>query len=67
MSRTRKILWSTVVVWIGGTILFAILFGTKTHKAASVASQAFSPTDEFKLDTWFKVGPIDFNKGVLYL
>jgi F-type H+-transporting ATPase subunit a len=67
MSRSRKILWSTVVVWIGGTILFAILFGTKTHKAASVASQAFSPTDEFKLDTWFKVGPIDFNKGVLYL
>ena len=22
---------------------------------------------EFKLDTWFSVGPIDFNKGVLYL
>jgi F-type H+-transporting ATPase subunit a len=32
-----------------------------------VASGVFSPTDEFKLDTWFKLGPIDFNKGVLYL
>ncbi len=27
----------------------------------------FSPTNEFKLDTWFSAGPIDFNKGVLYV
>jgi F-type H+-transporting ATPase subunit a len=27
----------------------------------------FTPTNEFKLDTWFAVGPVDFNKGVLYL
>jgi F-type H+-transporting ATPase subunit a len=67
MSSTRKILYSILVVWIGGTIIFAILFGTKAHKAPSIAQQVFSPTDEFKLDTWFKVGPIDFNKGVLYL
>jgi F-type H+-transporting ATPase subunit a len=67
MSSTKKILYSILVVWIGGTIIFAILFGTKAHKASSIASGVFSPTDEFRLDTWFKLGPIDFNKGVLYL
>jgi F-type H+-transporting ATPase subunit a len=44
-----------------------ILFGVTAHKAAAIATGAYSPTDEFKLDTWFAVGPIDFNKGVLYL
>ena len=32
-----------------------------------MASGAFSPIDEFKLNTWFSAGPIDFNKGVLYV
>jgi F-type H+-transporting ATPase subunit a len=32
-----------------------------------VVSQVFTPTNEFKLDTWFSVGPVDFNKGVLYV
>ena len=44
-----------------------ILFGVTAHKAPAVASSAFSPTDEFKLDTWFKLGPVALNKGVLYL
>ncbi len=48
-------------------MFFAALLGLKPHKAPTVASGVFSPTDEFKLDTWFKVGPISFNKGVLYL
>jgi F-type H+-transporting ATPase subunit a len=67
MSQGKKILYSVLGVWIGGIVLFIILFGFKSHKAAAVASGVFSPTDEFKLDTWFKVGPIAFNKGVLYL
>jgi len=67
MSKGRKILYSVVGVWIGGIVVFVILFGLTAHKAPAVASEAFSPTDEFKLDTWFKVGPIAFNKGVLYL
>jgi F-type H+-transporting ATPase subunit a len=67
MSQGRKILWSVVGVWLGGVVLFVILFGLKPHKAPDVASGVFSPTNEFKLDTWFNVGPIDFNKGVLYL
>ena len=67
LSNGKKILYSVLGVWIGGIVVFAILFGITAHKAPSVASGVFSPTDEFKLDTWFKLGPIDFNKGVLYL
>jgi F-type H+-transporting ATPase subunit a len=67
MSQGRKIIYSVLGVWIGGIVLFVILFGVTAHKAPSVADNVFSPTDEFKLDTWFKLGPIAFNKGVLYL
>jgi F-type H+-transporting ATPase subunit a len=67
MSQGRKIGYSVLGVWLGGIVVFAILFGVTAHKAPTVASGVFSPTNEFKLDTWFKVGPIAFNKGVLYL
>jgi F-type H+-transporting ATPase subunit a len=67
MSRARKIGYAVLGAWIGGIVVFAILFGVTAHKAPEVASNAFSPIDEFKLDTWFKVGPIAFNKAVLYL
>jgi F-type H+-transporting ATPase subunit a len=67
MSQAKKIVLSLGAAWLGGIVLFIILFGFKSHKAPAVASGVFSPTDEFKLDTWFKLGPIAFNKGVLYL
>jgi F-type H+-transporting ATPase subunit a len=67
MSTGKKIGYSVLAVWLGGIVLFVILFGATAHKAPSIANNVFSPTDEFKLDTWFKLGPIDFNKGVLYL
>lgn len=67
LSRGRKIGYSILAVWLGGIVLFVILFGITAHKAPSVASNVFSPVDEFKLDTWFKVGPISFNKAILYL
>jgi F-type H+-transporting ATPase subunit a len=67
MSSLRKILYAVAGVWVGGIVLFVILFGVAAHKAPEVASNVFSPTNEFKLDTWFKLGPIAFNKGVLYL
>jgi F-type H+-transporting ATPase subunit a len=53
--------------WLGGVIFFIAIFGFKSHKAPDVASGVFAPTNEFKLDTWFKLGPIAFNKGVLYV
>lgn len=66
-SRARKILYGIVGLWLGGIVFFVVLFGVTAHKAPEVASSVFSPTDEFKLDSWFKLGPIAFNKGVLYL
>jgi F-type H+-transporting ATPase subunit a len=67
LSKARKIGYSLVALWVGGIIFFIAVFGFKPHKAPSVASGVFTPTDEFKLDTWFKLGPVAFNKGVLYL
>jgi F-type H+-transporting ATPase subunit a len=67
MTRGRKVLYSVLGLWLGGIVLFVILFGVTAHKAPAVANSTFSPTDEFKLDTWFKLGPVAFNKGVLYL
>jgi F-type H+-transporting ATPase subunit a len=67
MSTRAKLLWGFVIVWIGGTILFAVGLGIVSHKAASIVSGQFSPIDEFKLDTWVKIGPISINKGVLFV
>ena len=67
MSPARKILYGVVGVWVGGIVLFVILFGVTAHKVPDVADNVFSPVNEFKLDTWFKIGPIAINKGVLYL
>ncbi len=67
MSTKRKIGLSVFGVWLGGIVLFVVLFGVTAHKAPDVASSVFSPVDEFRLDTWFKAGPVAFNKGVLYL
>ncbi|HWF72268.1 MAG TPA: F0F1 ATP synthase subunit A [Solirubrobacteraceae bacterium] len=67
MSTGKKIGYSVLAIWLGGIILFVILFGATAHKAPSIANNVFSPTDEFKLDTWSKLGPIAFNKAVLYL
>lgn len=53
-------------LWLVGLIFFIAVLGFKPHKAPEVASGVYSPTWEFKLDTWFGIGPVDINKGVLY-
>jgi F-type H+-transporting ATPase subunit a len=63
----KKVLWGVGAVWLAGIIFFVAIVGFGADKAPSVASGVYSPTDEFKLDTWWSVGPVDFNKGVLYL
>ena len=67
MSRGKKIGLSLGGLWLAGLIFFIAVLGFKPHKAHSVISGSFTPTNEFKLDTWFAVGPVDFNKGVLYV
>ena len=55
------------IVWLAGIVFFVAIVGFGSDKAPTIANNTFSPTNEFKLDTWFSVGPIDFNKGVLYV
>jgi F-type H+-transporting ATPase subunit a len=67
MSLYKKLGLAVGGLWLAGLIFFIAVFGFKPHKAPAVANGSFLPTNEFKLDTWFSVGPVDFNKGVLYV
>ncbi len=63
MSKGRKILYGILIVYVLGLIGFAVAFGIKGHK-----NESFKVIDAFHLETWFHIaGPLDFNKGVLYL
>ncbi|HEY5198123.1 MAG TPA: F0F1 ATP synthase subunit A [Solirubrobacteraceae bacterium] len=63
MSTKRKLIWGISGVYVLGIVLFAVLFGVKGHKNA-----AYLPQDEFHLLTWVHLfGPVNLNKGVLYL
>jgi F-type H+-transporting ATPase subunit a len=66
-SRAKQIGIGLGLLWLAGVIFFIIIYGFKPHKAADVQSGAFSAIGEFKLDTWFSAGPIDFNKAILYV
>jgi F-type H+-transporting ATPase subunit a len=35
--------------------------------ALAAINEAYRPQDEFKLDPWFSIGPIEFNKAVMYI
>ena len=62
-SKTKKILYGVLIVYVLGLIGFAVGFGIKGHK-----NESFKVIDAFHLETWFHIaGPLDFNKGVLYL
>jgi len=62
MSKTRKILFAA----LGGYLLLIILAVVFTGWSRN-DNEEFLPQNEFKLDTWFSIGPLAFNKAVLYL
>lgn len=66
-TSRRRLIWAFVILWIGGTIAFAVAWGIRSHKAAEIISNQFSPIDEFKLDTYVSLGPVAINKGVIYV
>jgi F-type H+-transporting ATPase subunit a len=35
--------------------------------AVAAINDAYRPQDEFKLDPWFSIGPVEFNKAVFYV
>ena len=62
MSTTRKILLqrrcaSTSCWWSA----------RPSSSGSAGKNTEFKPQNEFRLDTWFSIGPIHFNKAVLYL
>jgi F-type H+-transporting ATPase subunit a len=63
MSTRRKLTFGILGVYVLGMIVIVAIFGaTRTDNAA------FHPADEFKLITWVDLpGPLDINKGVLYV
>jgi F-type H+-transporting ATPase subunit a len=46
--------------------LALLLAGPATAMALNI-NESYRPQDEFKLDPWFSIGPIEFNKAVLYI
>jgi F-type H+-transporting ATPase subunit a len=63
MSTRRKLGLGIGGVYILGFLVIVGLFGAKRQD-----NTEFLPQNEFKLDTWFALpGPLDLNKGVLYL
>jgi F-type H+-transporting ATPase subunit a len=58
----RKLVWGIGGAYLLGIIVFVAVYGIKGHK-----NEVFSVIDSFHLLTWFKLGPIAFNKGVLYV
>lgn len=63
MSKGRRIFWGTVATWVAGIIVFVAVFGAKGHK-----NESFQVIDSFHLVTWVHlVGPLNIDKGVLYL
>ncbi|MDE3069315.1 MAG: F0F1 ATP synthase subunit A [Acidobacteriota bacterium] len=63
MSKRRKIGYSILLVYVLGIVVFALVFGVKSHR-----NEEFSVIGGFHLETWVHLfGPINFDKGVLYL
>jgi F-type H+-transporting ATPase subunit a len=60
MSTRLKVV-TGLAVWLGIAIVLYALTGSDGR------NDEFKPQDEFKLDTWFSIGPINFNKAVLYV
>jgi F-type H+-transporting ATPase subunit a len=61
MTTKQKVLAGFGVYILGVIVIVA---ATGWHRTAN---DTFHPQNEFKLDTWFSVGPFDFNKAVMYV
>jgi F-type H+-transporting ATPase subunit a len=62
MSATRKIIYATVGVWLGGVIVLFAIYGFSGHK-----NNEFQIQNEFKLVKWVNLGVLSINRAVLYV
>jgi F-type H+-transporting ATPase subunit a len=60
MSRKQK-LWLAIGIWIGGTVVLYVAFGSGGKNTA------YQPQDEFKLHDYVKLGILSINQAVIYL
>jgi F-type H+-transporting ATPase subunit a len=63
MSKGRKIGYAVLIVYVFGLVVFGLVFGVKSHR-----NENFDVVGSFHLESWFHIGgPLNFDKGVLYL
>jgi F-type H+-transporting ATPase subunit a len=61
MSTRAKILLG-LGLYFALIVVTVLVFGAKGSE-----NKEFMPQNEFKLDPWFAIGPLEFNKGTLYI
>ncbi|MEA2395418.1 MAG: F-type H+-transporting ATPase subunit a, partial [Solirubrobacteraceae bacterium] len=52
---------------LSAVVPFALLLAGPASALALNINESYRPQDEFKLDPWFSIGPIEFNKAVFYV
>jgi F-type H+-transporting ATPase subunit a len=63
MTTRNKVLLAIFGFYFASIALVVVIFGATRRD-----NTEFAPQNEFKLDTWINLpGPLDFNKGVMYL
>lgn len=63
MTTRRKIVYGVLIVYVVGLVVFGLVFGVHEHQ-----NNSFNIVSPYHVTTWFHlVGPLDINKGVLYL
>ena len=63
MSRRRKIAYGIALAYVVGLVVFGVVFGVHEHQ-----NTQFNIVSPYHLVTWKHLfGPINLNKGVLYL
>jgi F-type H+-transporting ATPase subunit a len=63
MTTRNKVLLAIFGFYFASIALIVVIFGATRRD-----NTEFAPQNEFKLDTWINLpGPLDFNKGVMYL
>jgi F-type H+-transporting ATPase subunit a len=63
MSRRKQITYGILLVYVAGLVALSLAFGVHTHR-----NSTFNIVSPYHLTTWVHlVGPLNINKGVLYL
>jgi len=59
---TRAKVFTGLGIYVATIVALALIFGWSRDD-----NDVFQPQEEFRLDTWFSVGPLDFNKATMYV